>query len=91
VLRKKPDSTARIEGHADKTAKSKEKYNVKLSERRARSVLEYLVDRGGIERSRMTSHGYGFARPKVPNDPQDGNPLNRRVEVYIRGAALIEE
>lgn len=91
VLRKKPDSTARIEGHADKTAKSKKKYNVKLSERRARSVLEYLVTRGGIERSRMSSLGYGFARPKVPNDPQDGNSLNRRVEVYIRGAALIEE
>lgn len=91
VLKKKPDSTARIEGHADKTAKSKEKYNVKLSERRARSVLEYLVTRGGIERSRMEALGYGFARPKVPNDPKDGNPQNRRVEVYIRGAALIEE
>jgi len=33
----------------------------------------------------MEAHGYGFSRPKAPNDPETGNPENRRVEVYIRG------
>lgn len=86
VLRRNPGSSARIEGHADKTAKSGETYNVRLSKRRAAAVLDYLADQGGIARSRMAAHGYGFSRPKAPNDPKIGNPVNRRVEVYIRGA-----
>jgi hypothetical protein len=32
----------------------------------------------------MTAVGYGFTRPKAPNHPVNGNPVNRRVEVYIR-------
>ena len=32
----------------------------------------------------MTAVGYGFSRPMAPNDPIKGNPVNRRVEVYIR-------
>jgi outer membrane protein OmpA-like peptidoglycan-associated protein len=45
----------------------------------------YLSDSGGIDGDRLTAHGYGFDRPKAANDPENGNPLNRRVEVYIRG------
>jgi len=85
VLSRSPDSTARIEGHADKTKKSGKKYNLRLSKRRAQAVLDYLAEKGGIARGRMEAHGYGFSRPKAPNDPETGNPENRRVEVYIRG------
>jgi len=85
VLTRDPGSTARIEGHADKNRKSKDDYNKRLSARRAAAVLDYFASKG-INRSRMTSVGYGFSRPKVPNGP-DGNPENRRVEVYIRKSA----
>ena len=87
VLQRDPGATARIEGHADKLKKSKADHNTKLSKLRAGSVLNYLADQGGIARSRMAAHGYGFDRPKAVNDPINGNPVNRRVEVYIRRSA----
>lgn len=84
VLQRDPGSTARIEGHADKLKKSVQAYNQKLSDMRARSVADYLVAKGDVDRGRLTPVGYGFSRPKAPNDPVLGNPVNRRVEVYIR-------
>ncbi|MFO7870876.1 MAG: OmpA family protein [Kiritimatiellia bacterium] len=92
VLRRSRDSTAVVEGHADRRKESDYDYNMKLSERRAQAVMNYLAEKGGIDKSRMKAVGYGFSRPKAPNDPEDGNPVNRRVEVYIRGAdEAIEE
>ena len=85
VLRRSEQSTAIVEGHADRLAKSDAAHNQRLSERRARSVVRYLVEQGGIDASRLEARGFGFTRPRAPNDPQDGNPLNRRVEIYIRG------
>ena len=84
VLQRDPGATARIEGHADKQKKSRKDYNDQLSERRAKACLDYLASKWNIERSRMTPVGYGFSRPKALNDPISGNPVNRRVEVYIR-------
>lgn len=85
VLRRNPEATARIEGHADRNRRSDASYNKRLSQRRAEAALSYLVLRGGIEPSRLTAVGYGFDRPKAPNDPKTGNPVNRRVEIYLRG------
>lgn len=84
VLQRDPGATARIEGHADKRAKSKRDYNIKLSERRAKAVLDYIADHGGINRSRLTNKGYGFDRPVVPNDTESNMQKNRRTEIYIR-------
>ena len=86
VLRRNAQATARIEGHADKLKKSKAGYNKKLSQRRAEAVKNYLVEFGKIDAKRLEPVGYGFERPKAANDPVYGNPINRRVEVYIRGA-----
>ena len=86
MLKRNPEATARIEGHADKRKTSKRDYNKSLSQRRAEAVLNYLAQHGPIERKRMAPVGYGFDRPKAANDPINGNELNRRVEVYIRGA-----
>ena len=83
VLSRNDASTARIEGHADKTKKSGALYNKRLSKRRAKAVLDYLNE-SGVAAGRMEAVGYGFDRPKAPNDPILGNPENRRVEVYIR-------
>jgi len=85
VLKRHPDATARIEGHADQTKKSGKFHNNRLSEKRAKSVLTYLAEKFGIEKKHMTAVGYGFSRPKEKPDLVNGNPNNRRVEVYIRG------
>ncbi|MEI8139805.1 MAG: outer membrane beta-barrel protein [bacterium] len=84
VLQRDPGATARIEGHADKQKKSSKPHNDQLSERRAKACANYLATKWNINRANMTSVGYGFSRPKAKNDPIVGNPVNRRVEVYIR-------
>ncbi|HMP73125.1 MAG TPA: OmpA family protein [Kiritimatiellia bacterium] len=84
VLQRDPTATARVEGHADRRPTSKRDYNIRLSERRARAVLDYLADVGGISRSRLESVGYGFDRPIAPNDTEENMQRNRRTEIYIR-------
>jgi outer membrane protein OmpA-like peptidoglycan-associated protein len=84
MTREHPGATAKIEGHADKQKGSKADYNQALSERRAKAVLEHLATKFDIDRSRMTAEGFGFSKPKFPNDPVEGNAKNRRVDVYVR-------
>jgi len=87
VLARDQQATARVEGHADKRKTSKYKYNMDLSERRAKAVANYLNEKFGIAHSRLTPVGYGYTRPLAANDPIAGNEKNRRVEVYIRKGA----
>jgi len=88
VLTRDPGATARIEGHADKLKDSKRDYNQALSERRAKACVDYLAEKARIDRARMVAVGYGFDRPKAANDKISGNPVNRRVEVYIRKSGM---
>lgn len=92
VLRRDPAATARIEGHADKRKTSEYDYNMRLSERRANAVKNYLVEVGGIDPARLTAVGYGYTRPVAPNDTEENMQKNRRTEIYIRpGAAPASE
>jgi len=84
VLTRNANATARVEGHADKRKKSKQDYNLKLSQRRAEAVLTYLADVGGVARSRLHAKGYGFDRPIAANDTEANMQRNRRTEIYIR-------
>ncbi len=84
VLQRDPGATARIEGHADRRKRSDRAYNLRLSQRRAEAVLNYLADVGGIHRARLTAIGYGFDRPIAPNDTEENMQRNRRTEIYIR-------
>jgi outer membrane protein OmpA-like peptidoglycan-associated protein len=84
VLQRDPAATARVEGHADKRPHSEYSYNIRLSERRAKSVDGYLVDVGGIDPARLTYKGYGYTRPVAPNDTEENMQKNRRTEIYIR-------
>jgi outer membrane protein OmpA-like peptidoglycan-associated protein len=70
----------RVEGHTDTLGG--EAYNVDLSFRRARAVVEYLASRG-VPRARLEYRGYGAAHPVAPNDSPQGRALNRRVEFTI--------
>jgi outer membrane protein OmpA-like peptidoglycan-associated protein/opacity protein-like surface antigen len=85
ALSRNPQATAVIEGHADRRTRSSEKYNQDLSERRAEAVKSYMVGKG-LGADKLSALGYGYSRPKVQPDLVNGNPENRRVEIYIRGA-----
>lgn len=59
-------------------------YNKKLSEARAKSVVDYLIAHG-ISSTRMTYKGYGKDNPIATNDTEEGRQLNRRTEFKITG------
>lgn len=84
VLRRDPAATVRVEGHADKRARSSRAYNQKLSERRAKAVAAYLVEHSGIAADQVTAVGYGFDRPVAPNDTEENMQRNRRTDIYIK-------
>ena len=86
VLQKNPDIKIEIQGHTDNRGSAR--YNKKLSDRRAASVRKYLVSHGTAP-SRLTSHGYGFERPLVPNDSPQNRALNRRVQ-FVRTEGVKE-
>jgi OOP family OmpA-OmpF porin len=77
-----PDTTAEIGGHTDNIASAA--YNQKLSEKRANSVRQYLIDKFGIDGSRLTAVGYGLTKPAAGNDTEEGRQQNRRVEAVIK-------
>ena len=72
--------TVEISGHTD--AVGSEKNNQKLSENRAKSVVQYLV-KSGIEASTLKAKGYGEIKPKDTNDTPEGRQNNRRVEFEV--------
>lgn len=76
-LDRHPDVDAIIEGHTD--SMGSEKYNLDLSERRANSVRQYLIDKFNISPSRLTAKGYGERRPIADNNTDVGRQRNRRV------------
>lgn len=80
-FRQYPDNRINVEGHTDSTGT--DSYNQKLSEQRAASVADYLIDRG-VAASSLTVYGYGEMRPKSSNDTPEGRQLNRRVEIHIQ-------
>jgi outer membrane protein OmpA-like peptidoglycan-associated protein len=80
VLADNPGMHVRIEGHTDD--RGGPAYNKELSERRAASVLEWLVSHG-VERSRLTSVGFGNEKPLDSNETESGRRRNRRVEFRI--------
>jgi outer membrane protein OmpA-like peptidoglycan-associated protein len=71
----------RIEGHA--SSEGNHNHNVKLSKSRAKAVLDHLVKKGKVNKSRLESEGYGPDRPISSNDSETGREANRRVEFTI--------
>lgn len=72
--------TIEIAGHTDD--KGSDEYNLTLSDGRAKSVMDYLLEQG-IEESRMVAKGYGEAKPIASNYSDEGRSANRRVEFTI--------
>lgn len=79
MLMEHPDLRLGIHGHTDNVGD--DEYNRELSERRARSVMDFLVEEYGVETSRLESRGFGEAAPVDSNDTEEGRANNRRVEL----------
>lgn len=72
-----------VEGHTDDVGEAA--YNKELSQRRAESVVAYLIDKG-VEHNRLQAIGYGEERPIQPNTDETNRAANRRVEFNLTGA-----
>ena len=75
-----PQMTIEIGGHTD--GKGSEAYNQRLSENRAKAVVDYLVSKG-VDAKRLKYKGYGKTMPVDTNDTEEGRAKNRRVEFKI--------
>lgn len=77
LLEKYPNIRVEISAHTDNVGSRA--YNLQLSQRRAESVVKWLV-LNGLDRNRLVPKGYGFDKPAAPNDTPENRQLNRRVE-----------
>lgn len=86
IMQDNPNIIIEMSAHTD--SKGKDAYNMKLSQRRAQSCVDYLISKG-ISSDRMIAKGYGETRPIAPNtmpngkDNPDGRQLNRRTEFKV--------
>ena len=80
LLQENPAIEIEMSAHTD--SYGSDEYNFKLSDNRARSVMEYILSKG-IAPNRIVSHGYGETVPVAENDTPENRQLNRRVEFKI--------
>ena len=80
LMNDNPGIKIEISAHTDNVGSNS--YNMRLSDRRAQSVVQYLKD-ANISTERLISKGYGESRPLVPNDTDEHKAMNRRVELKI--------
>ncbi|MFL5774342.1 MAG: OmpA family protein [Flavisolibacter sp.] len=80
LLNENPAIVIEMSAHTD--SRGADDYNFRLSDNRARSVMEYIVSKG-IAADRITSKGYGETMPVAGNETDEGRQLNRRVEFKI--------
>jgi OOP family OmpA-OmpF porin len=77
-----PKTYAVIEGHTDNVDTAE--YNQKLSEARANSVRQYLINNFGIKATRLAAVGYGLTKPIASNNTEEGRQKNRRVQAVVK-------
>lgn len=80
LLKKNPAVKIEIAGHTDN--KGDKKYNQTLSQKRAESVVNYLIQKG-ITSTRLVAKGYGDTMPIFPNDTEENKAKNRRTELKV--------
>lgn len=80
LLKNYPIGEIEVGGHSDNVGN--DAYNLSLSEKRAKAVIDYLIKKG-IDKKKLTAKGYGSQEPVATNDTEEGRQLNRRVELKI--------
>ena len=81
VISKYDQTVVHIVGHTDSVGN--DDYNQRLSERRAESVAQFLMN-NGVTAGRLHTEGRGEREPRSTNDTEAGRQLNRRVEIFIK-------
>ncbi|RME92444.1 MAG: OmpA family protein [Candidatus Hydrogenedentota bacterium] len=81
IKEKAPNAQIVIRGFTDN--RGSEEYNLKLSEKRAKAVADYLVEEGELKPENISYLGLGEKRPIASNRTAEGRAKNRRVEVLI--------
>ena len=83
-LKENPDILVEIQGHTD--TRGSDAYNLRLSQARAESVVEWLINNGCADADRLVPKGYGESAPVVKNAKTEAeHALNRRVVVKVLG------
>jgi len=80
IMEQNPTLKVEIGGHTD--SDGSESYNQRLSQARAQSVVDYLLDASVVE-DRLEAKGYGEVEPIAPNDSKENKQLNRRTEFKV--------
>ncbi len=81
VLNVNPEMTVELEGHC--CSIGTDEYNLMLGDQRAQSVKKYLVEKKGIDPSRVNTISYGESRPIFDNSREETRQYNRRVHIRI--------
>ena len=87
ILKDNPQIVIELSSHTD--SKGSDKYNLDLSQKRAESCVNYLINEKGVTKDRVTAKGYGESVPVAPNtkpdgtDDEEGRAKNRRTEFKI--------
>jgi outer membrane protein OmpA-like peptidoglycan-associated protein len=80
VFQEFPDTNLLVQGHTDSSGN--EEYNMTLSQKRAQSVVDYLVSKG-ISNKRFSVEAFGETQPRYDNTTSEGRSKNRRVEMAV--------
>jgi len=80
LMKDNPNIKVEISAHTDDVGS--EAYNLRLSEKRAESVVKYLIE-NKVNKNQLIAKGYGESKPKVANDSDENRAKNRRVELKI--------
>jgi len=80
-----PGLKLQVEGHTDSVGS--DQFNQVLSEQRAASVRDFLVEQG-VAAGSVSARGFGKTQPVASNDTPEGRQRNRRVELVVTGEAI---
>jgi len=88
AIQRFPEAEILIEGHSDNVGD--EQANRVMSQQRAETVKQWLMNHTGVEASRFIVKGWGPTRPRFSNDSPEGRRENRRVEIILQERSLID-
>ena len=95
VLASLPNKNIQVEGHTDNNpiyGRLQRQYptNWELSTARATTVLRFLIEQTGMNPQDFSATGYADTRPAVPNDTEEGQAQNRRVEIVLYPERILQ-
>jgi outer membrane protein OmpA-like peptidoglycan-associated protein len=87
ILKRHPELTVEVAGHTD--SRGAEDFNQKLSQTRAKTVYDYLIEKGIDAKQLEGPVGYGESKPIASNDTDAGRDQNRRTELNVKAVAAL--